>query len=64
MKSQSQWIHTQLIAGRHLTPMDALRGCGCLRLAARVQELRERGYRIKSRAVERNGKRVAEYSAG
>ena len=62
-KSQSAWIHLQLIAGRKLTHKDAERGCNCSRLAARVFELRQRGYRIKSRLIElRNGKRVAEYS--
>ncbi len=64
MKSQSTWIHTQLIAGRKLTPLDALKGCGCMRLGARIWDLKQRGYRIKSRLVQRNSKWVAEYRAG
>ena len=62
--SQTTWIHTQLIAGRRLTPLDALKGCGCLRLASRVYDLRQRGYPITCRMIQRHSKRVAEYSAG
>ncbi len=63
-QSQTTWVHTQLIAGRRLTALDALKGCGCLRLAARIGELRALGYPIKKRMVQRHRKRVAEYSAG
>jgi hypothetical protein len=61
--SQTSWVHLQLIAGRKLTALDAFKGCGCLRLAGRIHELRQQGYPIKSRMVKRNTKRVAEYSA-
>ncbi len=64
MKSQATWIHTQLIAGRKLTPLDALKGCGCMRLGARIWDLKQRGYQIKSRLVQRNSKWVAEYRSG
>ena len=63
-QSQRTWVHTQLIAGRKLTPLDALDGCGCLRLGARIHDLRKLGYQIKSELVEKNGKRVAQYSKG
>ena len=31
-----------------ITPLDALREFGCMRLAARIADLRERGHRIES----------------
>ena len=31
-----------------ITPLDALREFGCMRLAARIADLKERGYRIES----------------
>ncbi len=65
-QSQVTWVYTQLIAGRHLTPMDALRGCGSLRLGARIYEIKQRfrGLKIHTQMVKRGGKRVAEYSRG
>lgn len=60
--SQRAWLHTQLIAGRKITPQQALKERGAFRLAARVEELRSRGIPIKTRIV-RNGSRFwAEYS--
>lgn len=44
-----------------LDPMTALRRYGCLRLAARIDELRCQGHEIVSRLVERGGKRFAQY---
>jgi hypothetical protein len=44
-----------------VTPMDALREAGCMRLASRINELRGEGHRITSRMVTNNGKRYAEY---
>lgn len=37
-----------LLAGRRITPQDALREWGCFRLAARVHELRNAGHDIRS----------------
>lgn len=59
--TQTQWVRAQLVSGRKLTPIDALRGFGIFRLAARVQELRYAGVKIKSRVVQRNSKRFSEY---
>jgi len=42
--------------------MDALRGCGCLRLAARVRDLRQRGHNIVSTIVSQDGKVFARYT--
>ena len=44
-----------------LDPLTALRKYGCFRLGARIHELRDLGYEIKSSLVERNGKRIAQY---
>lgn len=59
--SQSTRILAYLKSGRPLTPLQALRlGMG-MRLGARILELREAGYRIKTTLVRRGNSRVAEY---
>ncbi len=45
-----------------LTPLDALQKYGCFRLGARILELRQEGYDIKTTMIEYNGKRFANYS--
>ena len=46
-----------------ITAIDALREAGCFRLAARISDLREAGYDIKSEMIALdNGKRVARYT--
>ena len=59
--SQNEWVLAALQEGP-ITPMDALRGCGCLRLAARVRELRQQGHNIVSTLVTENGKAFARYT--
>lgn len=61
MTTQRDWLRAQLIAGHAVTPLDALRGCGCFRLAARIDELRQQGLPIRTTIVRRNTKRFAEY---
>ena len=59
--SQTQWILDALKRGP-VTAMDALAGCGCFRLAARINDLRQAGHDIET--IDRrlpNGKVVAEY---
>ena len=58
--TQTEWVLGKLLEGVRITPMDALRGCGCLRLAARVEELRREGMPIQTRTVQRFSKRFAE----
>lgn len=41
-QTQSQWILARLQQGP-VTAMDALDGCGCFRLAARIADLRQAG---------------------
>lgn len=61
--TQAARILAHLRAGNRLTPLQALERFGCLRLGARVLELRKQGWDVQSRMVETpSGKRVAEYS--
>lgn len=59
--SQTEWILENLKHGP-ITPIDALQGCGCFRLAARIADLRQAGHDIitENRALP-NGKTVAAY---
>jgi hypothetical protein len=60
-QSQSEWILARLRQGP-VTAMDALDGCGCFRLAARIKDLRDAGYDIQTDTIELlNGKHVAQY---
>lgn len=62
-ESQNKQILAHLQAGNTLTPIDALNHFGCLRLSARIHNLREKGHAIKMEMVStRSGKRVARYS--
>lgn len=54
-------IYRYLATGRTLTPLQALKRFGCLRLGARIYQLKQEGHRIDSRLVRRNGATVAEY---
>lgn len=59
--SQAEWILGALQRGP-VTAMDALQGCGCFRLAARIQELRSAGHRIDTQMLDMpNGKHIAQY---
>jgi len=60
--SQSQWILTAL-EQRPLTAIEALEGCGCFRLAARIKELRLQGHDIQTKPlILHDGKVVAQYT--
>lgn len=59
--TQTAQILRALERGRTLTPLEALTEFGCLRLAARVEELRASGHQIHCRLVERGKKRVGMY---
>jgi len=50
MANQRDQLH-KLMKKRWVTPLDALRECGCLRLAARVHELRLAGVCIEDEMV-------------
>lgn len=59
--SQTTRILAHLKAGKKLTPLQGLQKFGTLRLGARIRELREAGYPIKTVMVKRGNSRVAEY---
>lgn len=61
-ESQAKTILQHMKQGYRITPMDALRLCGCFRLSARIADLRKLGYDIISDRVKVDGgKHVAEY---
>jgi biotin operon repressor len=59
--NQTDQIRTALLAGRELTPLDALEEFGCFRLAARIKDLRAEGLDIETVSETRNGKKFARY---
>ncbi len=59
--SQAAWI-LDTLKRQPLTQMDALKGCGCFRLASRINDLRRAGHDIETKTLELpNGKHVAQY---
>jgi hypothetical protein len=60
--SQNKMILAYLKEGHSITPLEALKRFGCLRLGARIFDLKEQGYNIKTDRITTNaGKRVASY---
>lgn len=59
--TQTERIHNHLKRGS-ITPLTALKQYGCLRLAARISDLRDQGLPIVTKMVTRNGKHFASYS--
>ncbi len=51
METQTEWVLEQMLAGRRLTPLQALRRRGIMRLGARIWDLRQLGYRIKTKFI-------------
>lgn len=62
MIAQTQQILAALESGRALTPLEALREMNCLRLAARIHDLKRRGYPVVTSTRTLNGKSFAAYS--
>lgn len=64
-KSHCQLILDDLQKGKKITPRQAMTDYGCMRLGARIYDLRKAGYIIQSRMIEvptRNGHtHVSEY---
>ncbi len=58
--SQVSKIRQKLLAGETITALDAFY-FGCLRLAARINDLRNQGMNIKTTKVTRGNKTFAEY---
>lgn len=61
METHNKLILKHLKQGRSITAMEALKLWGCMRLSARIFDLREAGHNIKTTRIEVNGKIIAEY---
>jgi hypothetical protein len=59
--NQHEWIIRQLKMGRMITALDALNGCGSMKLATRISELKRDGHNIVTHMVSQNGKKFAKY---
>jgi len=61
--SQNAMILAYMQDGNKITSLLALKLFGCMRLASRICDLRERGYDIKAEKIQvPSGKYVTEYS--
>ena len=61
-ESQLSRIKAHLLAGKTITPLEALNLFGCLRLAPRISNLRNAGLPIITEMVQYGRKRYARYS--
>lgn len=59
--SQCKNVLAALQRGERITPLDALERWGCMRLGARIWQLKREGHDIQERLVEANGKHFSEY---
>ena len=59
--SQTNQILKLLKAGQTITPIIALNLFGCMRLAARILEIRNMGYNVLTTTITANGKNFAGY---
>ena len=60
--SQNALIKGWLLNGHSLTQLEELTQFGCFRLAARIANLRDKGFNVETDMVTlENGKRVARY---
>ena len=60
--SQNKQIKEALLKGGKITALDALNNYGCMRLAARIADLRDSGMNIKTTIIVIGNKRFAQYS--
>jgi hypothetical protein len=60
--TQENWILGALKKRKTgITAIDALTGCGCFRLAARISDLRKQGHPIITESISAGGKVFARY---
>ena len=59
--SQEQQILKDLEKGKRITALDAFKKYGCLRLAARIREIKNAGYNVDKNMVKKTGKTFASY---
>ena len=62
--TQNETILAALQEGKTISPMTALKQFGCMRLAARVWELRSKGYPIESIPKSNGNATWVEYKMG
>ena len=60
-ESQKKSILDWLSEGNTITELQALNMFGCLRLASRINDLKNDGFPIAKEMIKVNGKRVAQY---
>ena len=60
-KSITSKLESWLMRGYGITPLQALEKWGCMRLSARIEELRKSGYPIVTEMAKLNGKTFARY---
>lgn len=62
-KSQKERILEHLLSGKSISPLEALNLYGCLRLGARIADIKGEGYLIYKEMVKdpKTGKRYAQY---
>ncbi len=61
-QTQAKLIQRHLEAGNRITAITAIDLFGCLRLAARIRELRKQGHNIlTTKITTRGGARIAQY---
>lgn len=58
--TQTEWV-LKNAKKRWITAMDALNGCGCFRLAARIRDLKNDNHTVIKKMIEQNGKHIAAY---
>jgi hypothetical protein len=59
--SISHKLEAWLLKGKTITALQALNKWGCMRLSARINELRNDGFPILTDSVKQNGKVFARY---
>ena len=59
--TQAQQILFWMEAGHSITALEALNQFGCMRLAARVDELRKQGHNVVATTEQKNGKSWSRY---
>lgn len=62
-KSTTDKIRAWLLRGYKITPLQALQKWGCMRLGARIHDLRQEGMNITTTRITVNGKTFAQYKA-
>ena len=60
--SQCERILIHLQSGKTINPLQALDLYGCLRLGARIHDLKKNGNFIDTKMIYKNGSKYAEYS--